>query len=146
MGYRSDVYLAVLVPDENAANELLAIYRMQQDVTNAEVQDAWEKKPQGDGTCALVYTTSYVKWYETYTDVQAIESMFSLAETFSLERSEGDGTARTGFSYAWRKIRVGEEPNDVDVTHGSSPDEEGSCLSDTLWERLSARVEVTIDL
>lgn len=146
MGYRSDVYLAVLVPDEEMADELLAVYRMQQSVTDAGVQDTWEKKLQSDGTCALVYTATYVKWYESYADVQAIESMFSLVETFSLERSDGDGTARTGFPYAWRKIRTGEELNDIDITHESSPDEEGSRLSDMLWERLSARVDVTIDL
>ena len=125
MGYRSDVVLAFAFKEKAQIDEVLAVYRMHHRVQEYDLAKEWEVR-NWDDTWGLTYSAEYVKWYEGYDDVNAFEHMLVLVETFAEERGEK-------FPFAYYKIRVGEELEDI-VTEANGNDSE---LEGVLYDRMS---------
>ena len=88
-----------------------------------------------DGKWGLTYQAEHVKWYDSYEDVQGLERMFDVVQQFVQERDV--------FLYAHRKIRIGEEDTDVEISiDDNDPDHE---LKDELYDRMGVRRELTTD-
>jgi hypothetical protein len=115
MGYYSDVLLAVAFDTKEQLEEVLAVYCLNPKVQEHDLAKYWEKKLDGDYP-VLWYYNNGIKWYESYEDVQALEELFTLAETFEEER-------KLAFNYAWVKLRIGEEDDDTERRSGFSKDE-----------------------
>jgi hypothetical protein len=57
--------------------------------------------------------TNILKWYESYDEVKAIESIKSICRDFAAERE---------FSFAYISTRIGEDENDIETICDSSDD------------------------
>jgi hypothetical protein len=136
MGYRSDVVIGFAFKDKAQIDELMAVYRMDPRVQKNELESAW-KISERDNAVFLYYAADYVKWYESFDDVQGLEYMRTLVNTFDEERGRGEGDLPL-FPFAFRFIRIGEEDQDV-VTNASDNDMD---LMDELWDRMSLRREI----
>jgi hypothetical protein len=88
-----------------------------------------------NGMWGLTYHAESVKWYDSYEDVQGFEHMFDVVQQFVEERDV--------FLYSYRKIRLGEE--DQDIEQGSDSNDPDHELIDELYERLSVRRELITD-
>lgn len=131
MGYYSDVTIAVAFASKEDMDEVLAVYAMLPEVQEYKIlEDYWERR---EDNILLLYTQDSVKWYESFEDVQAVERLRSLVEEFHEQRN---------MPFAWHKIRIGEEPNDIeyDEAHGGDSGE----LMEKLWEgmRITRYVEL----
>jgi hypothetical protein len=136
MGYRSDVVIGFAFKDKAQIDELMAVYRMDPRVQKNDLEAAW-KISERDDVVFLYYADDHVKWYESYEDVQGLEYMRTLVNTFDEERGRGEGDLPL-FPFAFRFIRIGEEDPDV-VTNASDNDMD---LMDELWERMTLRREI----
>ena len=125
MGYRSDVVLAVALNDKVQLDEVLAIYQMHEFVQKHDLAIAWEIR-DWDGVWGMTYTAEDVKWYEDYEDVKGLEHMLELVQTFGVERGEN-------FPFAYYKIRIGEDLEDV---HTEADGNDGD-LESALYDRMS---------
>ena len=130
MGYYSDITIAVAFASKEDMDEVLAVYAMLPEVQKHNIlKEYWERREDN----ILLYTHDSVKWYENFEDVQAVERIMSLVEEFHEQRN---------MPFAWHKIRIGEEPNDIeyDEAHGGDDCE----LMEKLWEgmRLTRYVEL----
>jgi len=108
MGYRSDVFYALAWPNKDHAKEVLAVYAMDQRVIDHEVLLRCWTYYDKDGCLLMIYQNEYVKWYEDFEDVQALERAEELAELFWQERK---------FPYACKFVRVGDDLEDVEERH-----------------------------
>ena len=136
MGYRSDVVIGFAFKDKAQIDELMAVYRMDPRVQKNDLEAAW-KISERDGAVFLYYAADYVKWYERYEDVQGLEYMRTLVNTFDEERGRGEGGMPL-FPFAFRYFRIGEEDHDVE-TDAADNDMD---LMDELWERMTLRREI----
>ena len=107
MGYRSQVVLALAEP-------LIPQFM----VTMAKCPQA-RLMCFGDGDCkrdfqgekgSLFFEWSYIKWYDSFEEVQAIEDFLSWAE----DKLEIDGKEIDGDEH-FRFVRIGEEYEDIEV-------------------------------
>ena len=107
MGYRSQVVLAIAEP-------LIPQFM----VTMAKCPQA-RLMCFGDGDCkrdfqwekgSLFFEWSYIKWYDSFEEVQAIEDFLSWAE----DKLEIDGKEIDGDEH-FRFVRIGEEYEDIEV-------------------------------
>lgn len=138
MGYRSDVVIAFAFKTREQINEVLAIYQMHEGVQAHDLAKDWSVHEWGmgeDKCFGLIYQAQYVKWYESYEDVQAFEHMRAVVEQFFEQRGDG------GFPFAYRKLRIGEEDNDIEHVASSCD----SDLEDTLYDRVRLRREIETD-
>lgn len=134
MGYYSDVAIAYVFQHKEQVDEVLAIYQMHKFVQEHDLAKEWEVH-DWDGRWGLTYKAIAVKWYDSYEDVQGFEHMFDVVQKFVEERDV--------FLYAYRKIRIGEEEQDIELSSDSNdPDGE---LTDELYERLGVVREIKTD-
>ena len=101
MGYRSDVAYRIRFEDEDALREFVALVlaKGEKDLTTA----LYDCEVADEDTLAF-YTTD-VKWYESYSDVQAHHALLDFAEEIFGERS--------GYMF----MRIGEDADDVDTRY-----------------------------
>jgi len=144
MGYRSDVVLAFALADKQQLDEVIAIYRMNPLVQKHDLVGQWKTHDWGDFV-GLAYQASGVKWYEYYEDVQGIEHMASVIQNFATERvdvgeidEDGKQTLISQFPFAYQKIRIGENFNDVEVEGNTNNVD----LEDELLERVTVLREI----
>lgn len=169
MGYRSDVKIAVALPSEQSRKEVMALYSMHPDVQQCDIATRWETYEQtyetvrfdqahdGDGNMQyvsvpitrtaylLAYQDDCVKWYEGYTDVQAVEYMFELLREMHNARKAESGDDADSYPFAYRFLRSGEEIGDVEVS-SDYEGEIGSDFDEFLHEILHVNVEVIFDI
>jgi hypothetical protein len=131
MGYRSDVLIAVVFKDKEQRDEVWAVYCMDPRVQEHNLAETWKTYDKGEYP-VLYYEGDYVKWYESYEDVQGVEHLIEVASTFAQER---------GHPYAAINYRVGEELNDIETTEREA-DPTGEMLS-FLFEMCGIRRELT---
>jgi hypothetical protein len=139
MGYRSDVVIGFAFKAKAQIDELMAVYRMDPRVQHNDLESAW-KISERDNAVFLYYAADYVKWYESFDDVQGLEYMRTLVNTFDEERGRGEGDLPL-FPFAFRFIRIGEEDPDVE-TDASDNDMD---LMEELWERMTLSREINTD-
>lgn len=145
MGYRSDVVIAFAFETREQVDEVMAIYRMHPQVQKYDLAKDWRifdwKECWG-----LTMTALNVKWYEVYEDVQGHKHMLTVVEQFAEERmgpsdetdDDGKPLLASMFRYAYYKIRIGEEDNDIETTS----DDNSSTLLDCLFDRMCLRREI----
>jgi len=100
MGYRSDVTIVVAV-ERIHSQTLWAAYQMDDLVQKEKIYSEWRTVIHGKHAVLFIYEHDWVKWYDDYPDVQAIEKLMHLPSEMNL-------------NYAWRKVRIGEEWNDIE--------------------------------
>lgn len=132
MGYRSDVVLMAVFANAEQHDEVMAVYRMDDCVQKHDLEKAWRRVDMNGGEVIRIYEGNDVKWYESYTDVQGLEYMGALLDTFYENR---------GFNYAWGNVRIGEDMDDTSYDT-FSPD--SNDLIEILYDVLS--IERTIRL
>ena len=148
MGYRSDVVIAFAFQTKEQIDEVLAIYRMNQHVQKHDLGKCWNVHDWGD-CWGLTYEAVSIKWYPRYEDVQGFEHMYNVEQTFAEERVDAamapdeDGKQQLVcmFPYAYRKLRIGENDDDVEW-HTDSND---GNLEGVLWDRINLRREIETD-
>lgn len=133
MGYRSTVHLAVAFGSRQNMKEILSVYAMHPFVQKHKLLDEWEEKEDN----ILYLHQDYVKWYDSYEDVQGFEHLFKLVEQFYDERA---------LPYAWRSIRLGEDIGDVEVRDNYGDDQTSTELIDLLWDNMQVEVNVDVSL
>lgn len=134
MGYRSNVAIVYVFKHKEQVDEVLAIYQMHKFVQEYDLAKEW-KVHEWNGKWGLTYTAEHVKWYDSYEDVQGFEHMFDVVQKFVEERDV--------FLYAYRKIRIGEE--DQDIEHASDSNDPDYELLDELYDRLGVIREIRTD-
>ena len=130
MGYRSDVLIAVAFKSEADMKEVLAVYAMDPRVQQYNLLEAWNV--HGGDYPVLWYENNYVKWYDSYEDVQGIEHLIAVASDFAQER---------GHPFGAINYRVGEELSDIETTEREA-DPDGSLLG-YLFDMCGIRRELT---
>lgn len=105
MGYRSDVVIAVAMQSEEDIRELMSVYALNIHVQKHNLLPEWTVGVMDDVWVALFHQDD-VKWYDNYPDVQGFEAIIPLVRSFAEER---------GMKYAYRRIRIGEEMDDVEI-------------------------------
>jgi len=110
MGYRSQVVLAIskhltpfltLATSQNADAQALVF----------KYNDNFDRDYGGDKSWLLVWDS--IKWYESYEDIQTIESFVQKACSDEYE-FEVDGEAQSSCEHI-RFVRVGEESGDIEM-------------------------------
>ncbi len=136
MGYRSDVAIMAVVGSKEHADEVMAIYRMNEKVREHNVEASWRRVEMDNGAVVLIFEEENIKFYDTYHDVQAVLHMQDVLGDF--------GDQRKDFNFAWGKAIIGEETNDIefDVYAGGEGDKDDLC--DIVYDNLgiSRRLEV----
>ena len=120
MGYRSDVLIAVAFSNKEHRDEVWAVYVMDQRVKDHALAGAWKNCDKGEYP-VLYYEADYVKYYESYEDVQGIEHMIEVASNFAQER---------GLHYASIMLRVGEDINDIEHNNRQTDNDMAAFLLD----------------
>ena len=133
MGYRSDIVIAFAFEKKAQIDEVLAVYQMHPTVQKYDLVKEWTVR-DWDGVWGLTYSAENVKWYEGYVDVVAFEHMLVVVEAFAEERCEK-------FPFAYYKIRVGEELEDI-ATEANSND---GNLESVLYDLMSVSRSIETD-
>lgn len=105
MGYRSDVLIAVAFRDNAHRDEVWAVYIMDPRVKEHGLAAVWRNYDNGEYP-VLYYQQDYVKWYESYDDVQGINHLVDVASDFAQERE---------MHYAAVSLRIGEDTTDIET-------------------------------
>lgn len=137
MGYISEVLLAIAFADKAHRDEVLAVYAMDQNVQKHDLLKEWKQHDYEDGEASvycLWFSADYVKWYDSYEDVQGFERMSQVAADFAEHRD---------FPYAWLKYRIGENYDDIE-TDALDDDPEGT-LRDYLWDMCGIECRIRND-
>jgi hypothetical protein len=132
MGYRSDVAIAFVFSKKEQIDEVLAIYQMRPFVSEHDLVECWTVR-DWDGVWGLTYSAESIKWYDSYEDVQGLEDMVTVVETFAEERGDA-------FPYAYCKLSVGEEDDDIERVYDNN--DAGSELSSKLFDRMDIHREI----
>jgi hypothetical protein len=132
MGYRSDVMLAAAFKSKAERDEVMAIYAIDPLVQKHDLLKSWKLHDDDEaGVYVVWYQDEYLKWYESFEDVQGMEHLQTVASDFSEHR---------GFRYAWHKYRLGEEMADTEFfSDYSDPDGD---LQDYLWDHMGITREL----
>ena len=133
MGYRSEVAFMAVFANAEQHDEVMAVYRMKPEVQEHKIEATWRRVDRSDGAVVLVYEASDVKWYDSHSDVQAVEYLGELLEMFFDER---------GFEYAWGHIRIGENTDDtVEIMYAP----QGS-LDEVIYDTMRLVRSIEIDI
>jgi len=125
MGYRSDVWVGLLVTNEEDALELLKEYGARKRVKENKILELWQIQRDSDkGRVLFLYEANYVKWYDSYENVQAIKEI-------------QDAAIDQGIDYAYREIVFGEETEDVTDNFYYEEDDGHGFLSEEMWTLFS---------
>jgi hypothetical protein len=109
MGYRSDVSV-VIYPDERN-QEKYDMLKVLMGTTFKDTVALFDANMEWrDEGCALIFNIVDVKWYDSYTDVQAFLHMLNVLAN---EVKEG---GIEGYNY--EMVRLGEESDDIEFTEG----------------------------
>ena len=138
MGYRSNVVIAVAMESEENMKELMSVYALNMYVQKHNLLPEWTVGVMNDVWVALFHQED-VKWYDTYPDVQGFEAIIPLVRSFAEERD---------MKYAYRRIRVGEEMDDVEIDCDENEGvSEGLAdfLADTLYVNRSIENELQLE-
>lgn len=123
MGYRSEVAYVLRFKNREQRELFVSLQRAKADTHINEALDELVELEEDK----MAYHAYSVKWYDSYEDVQAHETL--MHETLELFNTEQDITG-------YRFIRIGEEYEDVVVQdHGDA---------DELWEYLEVHRSVNI--
>jgi hypothetical protein len=109
-------------------DEVMAVYRMDANVQKYDLEKAWRRVDLKDGEVVRIYEGNDVKWYESYEDVQGLEYLSALLDTFYEERQ---------FDYAWGNARVGEETDDTVLDVFATSTNKAEELRDLIYDQLS---------
>jgi hypothetical protein len=135
MGYTSDVVLMAVFANAEQHDEVMAVYRMNFNVQEYDLEKAWRRVDLKDGEVVRIYEGNPVKWYKSFADVQGLEYMSSLLADFHEERE---------FDYAWGKVRIGEDTDDT-VYDVFNPETDASeKLRDIVYEGLSINRRINL--
>lgn len=132
MGYRSDVYIAVAFANEKDMKEVMAVYAIDPRVQKLDLLKEWEVKEDN----ILYYHSDYVKWYDSYEEVQGIEHMLSLVDDFFHSERE--------MPLAYRAIRIGEETDDIEQREQHGDGDGDVTLIEKLFDGMSVTRHVEI--
>jgi len=132
MGYRSEVWVGMLVSNEKDAMQLLNQYRAMPKVKENKILELWQiASDPTTGRVLFLYEADYVKWYDSYEDVQAIKEITNAA-------------CYAGIEYAYREVVFGEETEDItDHIDVIESDDE---LSDAMWDLFSVSRICDVDV
>lgn len=105
MGYRSDVFIAMLVESEDDAMKLLSRYGQAERTKNGQLLELWsitrETGVNPNGNTILFYLEGHDwKWYDSYEDVMGIRDIVDHAKALEIP-------------YAYREVVFGEEIEDL---------------------------------
>jgi hypothetical protein len=134
MGYRSDVLLAIVFKTKEQRDEVWAVYVLDKRVQEYGLANEWR-------TCdnyeypMLYLEQEHSKWYESFEDVQGFEHLQSVAQDFADLRD---------FEYAWLKLRIGEETNDIEEEY-ITEDPDGH-LQEQLYNTVNVERSITHSL
>ena len=132
MGYRSDVYIAVAFASADDLKEVVAVYTIDPRVQKLDLLKEWEVKEDN----ILYYHSDYVKWYDSYEEVQGIEHMLSLVDDFFHSERE--------MPLAYRAIRIGEETDDIEQREQHGDGDGDVTLIEKLFDGMSVTRHVEI--
>lgn len=134
MGYRSDVLLAIVFKTKEQRDEVWAVYVLDKRVQQDGIANKWRNCDKYEYPMLYVEHEN-VKWYESFEDVQGYEHLQSVAQDFADLRD---------FEYAWLKLRIGEETNDIEEEYiTQDPDGE---LQDQLYKTVDVERSITHSL
>jgi hypothetical protein len=135
MGYRSDVAFMAVFLNAEQHDEVMAIYRMDKRVQEYDLANKWRRVDRDDSDeVILIYEDGDVKWYDHYDDVQGVEYLQELLETFVDERE---------FSFAWGAVCIGSEGAEDHTEEGG---EHGGSLCEIVHDNLSLSQSIKLDL
>lgn len=141
MGYRSDIVIAVCVPEDDA-KRVASLYAMNPTVQKHNLLDQWHLmrgEVVGEPSIMFVFESDGVKWYDSYDDVQGIEYMIELV--CMLGRAE-----ENPLRGAYCSVRVGEESDDIEHEHEGVEDSDFSdAAHDLLCDTYYVRVQLEVD-
>jgi hypothetical protein len=138
MGYRSSVAIAVAMESEENMKELMSVYALNMHVQKHNLLPEWTVGVMNDTWVALFHQDD-TKWYDTYPDVQGFEAIIPLVRSFAEERD---------MKYAYRRIRIGEEMDDVEIDYDESEGvgvDLAEFLADTLYVSRSLENELQLE-
>lgn len=105
MGYRSDLMVLIYPSERDDAEALYGQLKVLMNTTYKHVMDEFGEYAQWvDGAMALKFDIQDVKWYESYTDVQAFEAMMRDFDTYADDSLDG---------YCTELVRIGEDDEDL---------------------------------
>lgn len=131
MGYRSEVHIGVAFANRSDLKEVMSVYTIDPRVQKHNLREQWELKEDN----ILYFHEAYTKWYDSYEDVQGIEHMLDLAESFHSERD---------MPIAFRFLRVGEEPADIEEREEHGGDD--GTLIEKLYDGITLVRDVEVSL
>lgn len=136
MGYYSDIAIAFAFAKKEDLERVYSVWKMQEDVVRLHLSDEWDIHQWGD-VWGLTYTQNDTKWYDSFPEVSAIESMLAFVKsTYEAQEDE--------FVFAYRKIRLGEDLQDIEREQDSSWESNhvNSDISSKLEDLLEDRLDV----
>jgi hypothetical protein len=118
MGYRSDVWIAMLVESEDDAMKLLSRYGQAERTKNCQLLEYWSITRENrvdpnlkNGTVLFYFEGHDWKWYDSYEEVMGIRNIVDHAKALEIP-------------YAYREVVFGEEIEDlrdyIDYSHDQS--------------------------
>lgn len=108
MGYRSDVGYVIRFKNMDTMKRFVAVHAIDEHTREA-LEDC--KVYIGPSPPELHFDANYVKWYESFDDVQAHESLLSFLDDNGSEYDAG-----------YKFVRIGEEDDDIEQRYGGSDD------------------------
>ena len=116
MGYRSDVaYTIRFVSDDDTKNRQSFYTFLAEAKSKAAIAGCfnahWNEVEVDEVRLRINFTADNVKWYEDYADVQCHEALINLANEWVNDEFNNS-------EIAYRFVRVGEEPEDVETKTG----------------------------
>ena len=132
MGYRSDVWVGMIVQDEEDAMKLIKAYSAMPKVKENKILELWQiAGDPTNGRVLFLYEDDWVKWYDSYESVQAIKEITNAACYAEIE-------------YAYREVVFGEETEDI--TDHIEVVESDDKLSDAIWRLFSVSRVCDVDV
>ena len=109
MGYRSNVAYRIAFENKDYLNQFIALVMVKGGEEKKALSECEIELPDnGTDECYVNYYADDVKWYESYTDVQAHTWLYK----FAAERFEEHA--------AYKFLRTGEETDDVEEDEGGA--------------------------
>jgi hypothetical protein len=121
MGYRSDVaYTIRFTADHDEKNKQSFYTFLAEAKARAATArcfgDGWRADVEIDETRLRInFAADDVKWYPTYLDVRCHEALIDLADEWANDESNNS-------EIAYRFVRIGEEPEDIEVRANGNAD------------------------
>lgn len=103
MGYRSDVKYVIAFPTAEAKIAFMAQVRM----IGGALQDAMDETDHTSHERRIYFAEDSVKWYDSYTGVQAHNKLMQMADEQPPELCDG-----------YDFVRIGEELDDIETRSG----------------------------